>query len=95
MPGSTYPAQNTATYFISQMEFADAINPEQMEEWNQALAPEGESPEEEGEKKPIGILELLSCRLGASVRTTATSAFTLQLPAFMTPIRIRANCLTL
>lgn len=30
----------------------------------QALAPEGESPEEEGEKKPIGILELLGVSVG-------------------------------
>lgn len=67
MPGSTYPAQNTATYFISQMEFADAINPEQMEEWNQALAPAGERPEEEGEKKPIGILELLGVSVGCII----------------------------
>ena len=36
---------------LSLMDFADAITPEQMEAWNQAMAPEGEQTGELYEKK--------------------------------------------
>lgn len=39
------------SFNLSLMDFADAITPEQMEEWNQALAPEADKVDEGGEKK--------------------------------------------
>ena len=38
---------------LSLMEFADAITPEQMEAWNQAMAPEAGNNEAEDEKKRL------------------------------------------
>ena len=38
---------------LSLMDFADAITPEQMEAWNQAMAPEAGNDEAEDEKKSL------------------------------------------